>query len=210
MMGVGACLFKRALDVTVASAALLVSAPLLGLAALAVRQQLGSPVIFRQPRPGLNGKPFEMVKLRTMLTEDQAGSGHDAARLTPLGSLLRSTSIDELPTLWNVLRGEMSLVGPRPLLMDYLPLYTPEQAHRHDVLPGLTGLAQIRGRNLLTWDEKFTADLEYVERQSLALDARILVATIKTVVRRSGIAHQDTATMPRFTGRAQPTTRTVQ
>lgn len=195
-------LAKRALDLTVAGTALFVASPVIAVSSLAVRYQMGSPVFFRQQRPGLNGKPFEMVKLRTMLTPEQAGNMSDGARLTPLGSWLRTTSIDELPTLWNVLKGDMSLVGPRPLLMQYLPLYSAEQSRRHDVKPGLTGLAQVRGRNDLSWEEKFVADVEYVRAQSLTLDLRILAETIGVVVRMSGINHGSSPTMPPFGGNA--------
>lgn len=191
---------KRGVDIAVASVGLAVASPVIAASAVAVRATMGSPVFFRQQRPGLHGEPFEMVKLRTMLTEEQAGARGDAKRLTPLGAWLRETSIDELPALWNVLRGDMSLVGPRPLLMQYLPLYSPEQARRHDVRPGLTGLAQVRGRNALGWDEKFRHDVDYVDHQSLALDARILWETVLVVLRRDGITHGETATMPVFTG----------
>lgn len=203
-MGPAQRLAKRALDITVAGGALLAASPVVAASAFAVRCQMGSPVLFRQERPGLNGQPFEMLKLRTMLTPEQAGKAGDDARLTPLGWWLRSTSIDELPTLWNVLKGDMSLVGPRPLLMQYLPLYSPEQARRHDVRPGLTGLAQVRGRNALSWEDKFAADVEYVNSQSLALDLRILVETVLVVFRRSGIAHEGAVTMPVFTGSEAP------
>ncbi|SNR77111.1 sugar transferase [Blastococcus mobilis] len=192
---------KRALDVLVAGVGLLVSAPVMAVLAVAVRRDVGSPVLFRQLRPGRHGEPFELVKFRTMRTLGSSDSvANDAERLTPFGRWLRSTSLDELPTLWNVLRGDMSLVGPRPLLMEYLDRYTPVQARRHDVRPGVTGLAQVRGRNLLSWEEKFAADVEYVDRMGPVLDARILAATLATVLRRQGISAPDAATMHLFTG----------
>lgn len=200
MMGACQRRVKRGLDIAVSCVVLALAAPVMAVAAIAVRRDMGSPVLFRQLRPGLGGEVFELVKLRTMLTEQQAGAGGDADRLTPLGKWLRETSIDELPTLWNVLKGDMSLVGPRPLLVEYLPLYSAEQARRHDVRPGMTGLAQARGRNALTWHDKFTADVEYVDHQSLALDANILWRTALLVLRRDGVNHQDSATMPVFTG----------
>lgn len=199
-MGPLARAVKRSVDVTASAAGLVVTAPILVGAALAVRATMGAPVFFRQQRPGLDGKPFDLVKLRTMASAPDAAPENDAQRLTPLGSWLRATSIDELPTLWNVLRGDMSLVGPRPLLMEYLPLYSTEQARRHDVRPGMTGLAQVRGRNALSWDDKFAADVEYVDGQSLALDLHILVDTVLLVLRRTGISQEGVATMTRFTG----------
>ena len=195
---------KRAVDVVVAGAGLLVTAPVMAAVALAVRRDLGSPVLFRQLRPGRDGRPFELVKFRTMRTvSDTDGVDTDGERLTLFGRRLRSTSLDELPTLWNVLRGDMSLVGPRPLLMEYLDRYTPEQFRRHEVRPGVTGLAQVRGRNALTWEEKFAADVEYVDHLGPALDARILLATLVTVLRRQGISAPGTATMHLFTGSEQ-------
>jgi lipopolysaccharide/colanic/teichoic acid biosynthesis glycosyltransferase len=195
---------KRAVDVLVAGVGLLVSAPVMAVLAVAVRRDLGSPVLFRQVRPGRYGEPFELVKFRTMRTLGSADSvANDGERLTPFGRWLRSTSLDELPTLWNVLRGDMSLVGPRPLLMEYLERYTPVQARRHEVRPGVTGLAQVRGRNLLSWDEKFAADVEYVDRIGPVMDARILVATLTTVLRRQGISAPDAPTMHLFTGGRQ-------
>jgi lipopolysaccharide/colanic/teichoic acid biosynthesis glycosyltransferase len=166
--------------------------------------RLGSPVLFTQLRPGLHGRPFRIVKFRTMHnTFDRKGSPlPDAARVSRFGQLLRSTSLDELPELWNVLTGEMSLVGPRPLLMAYLDRYTPEQARRHDVRPGITGLAQVRGRNALSWDEKFALDLEYVERGSLWLDVTILFATVRQVVSRRGVNQSGHVTMEEFAGSA--------
>ena len=195
-------MLKRAVDVTVAGAALVAAAPILAAATVAVRATMGAPVFFRQDRPGVHGKPFRLVKFRTMRPSAAADTDPttDAQRLTRLGSLLRSTSIDELPTLWNVLKGDMSLVGPRPLLMRYLPRYSPHQARRHEVPPGLTGLAQVRGRNTLSWTEKFDLDVWYVDHWSLTLDARILVETIVSVFKRQGISAQGHATMPEFFG----------
>lgn len=195
-------LLKRPLDValTLAAAPLLVPVGL-GVALL-VRRKLGSPVLFRQTRPGLHGRPFTMLKFRTM-TDARGPDGAllpDADRLTPFGRFLRSTSLDELPELLNVVKGEMSLVGPRPLLMQYLDRYTPEQARRHDAKPGVTGWAQVNGRNATTWDERFAQDVCYVEHQSLALDLKILVQTVLKVVRRDGIAADGHVTMPEFTG----------
>ena len=198
----GAGLIKRVFDITAALVALLLLASLLALVAWQIRRKLGSPVLFRQIRPGLHGRPFEMVKFRTMRDVVDANGQPlpDDQRLTPFGSWLRSTSLDELPELWNVLKGEMSLVGPRPLLMEYLPLYTPEQARRHEVRPGVTGWAQINGRNALSWDEKFRLDVWYVDHQSLWLDLKILMLTVRKVFVREGISAAGEATMPRFTG----------
>ncbi len=167
-----------------------------------VRRKLGSPVFFRQVRPGLHGKPFEMVKFRTM-TSERGPDGQllpDAMRLTPFGRFLRATSLDELPELWNVLKGDMSLVGPRPLLMEYLPLYTPEQVRRHEVRPGITGWAQVNGRNAISWEDKFQLDVWYVDHRSLWLDIKILWLTVKKVLVRDGISAAGEATMPKFTG----------
>ncbi len=181
--------------------ALVLSSPITAAAGLAVLIAHGRPVLFRQTRPGLHGAPFELVKFRTMLLPEQVGgAADDAVRLTWLGRFLRATSLDELPSLWNIVRGDMSFVGPRPLLMDYLPLYSAEQARRHDVRPGLTGLAQVRGRNGQSWDKRFELDVWYVEHRSLLLDARILVETVLVVLRREGIAAEGHATMPRFAG----------
>jgi len=195
-------MFKRLFDFAVALVALVLLSPVLGFVAWQVRRQLGSPVLFRQCRPGLNGMPFQMVKFRTMLNAIGADGQPlpDAMRMTRLGSFLRSSSLDELPELWNVLKGEMSLVGPRPLLMEYLPLYSPEQARRHEVRPGVTGWAQVNGRNALTWDEKFRLDLWYVENRSFLLDLKILALTVRKVFVREGISAAGEATMPRFTG----------
>lgn len=192
---------KRAVDVLASAVGLVVSAPVMAAVAVAVRRDLGSPVLFRQQRPGRHGRPFQLVKFRTMRILGPAdGVDTDAERLTSVGRWLRSTSLDELPTLWNVLRGDMSLVGPRPLLMEYLERYSPTQARRHEVRPGITGLAQVRGRNLLSWDEKFTADVEYVDRLGPAVDARVVLATVATVLKRQGVSAPGKATMNLFTG----------
>jgi lipopolysaccharide/colanic/teichoic acid biosynthesis glycosyltransferase len=197
---------KRVLDVLVAVAALLLLSPVLLAIAAVVRRRLGTPVLFTQARPGLDGRLFQIVKFRTMRNEVGADGRPltDAARMTRLGSFLRSTSLDELPELWNVITGDMSLVGPRPLLTAYLTRYTPAQAHRHDVRPGITGLAQVRGRNALTWEEKFTLDLEYVEHCSLLLDMKILLRTAWQVVVRRGVNHPGHVTMHEFVGSALP------
>ena len=193
---------KRLFDITAAFAALLLLALPLALLTWQVRRKLGSPAFFRQVRPGMHGQPFEMVKFRTM-TDARGADGAllpDADRLTPFGRFLRASSLDELPELWNVLKGEMSLVGPRPLLMEYLPLYSPQQARRHEVRPGITGWAQVNGRNALGWDEKFKLDVWYVDHRSLWLDFKILWLTVKKVLVREGISAAGEATMPRFTG----------
>lgn len=193
---------KRLFDVVIAGLALLVfSVPLLLLMVL-IRRRLGSPVFFRQMRPGLHGRPFMMVKFRTM-TDARGADGEllpDAERLTAFGRFLRASSLDELPELWNVLKGDMSLVGPRPLLMAYLPLYSPEQARRHEVRPGITGWAQVNGRNALSWEDKFRLDVDYVDNRSLLLDLKILWLTVRKVLIREGISAQGEATMPAFTG----------
>jgi lipopolysaccharide/colanic/teichoic acid biosynthesis glycosyltransferase len=169
---------------------------------MAIRWNLGSPVLFRQIRPGKYGLPFEFIKFRTMSNQRDAAGNllPDAERLTGLGRFLRATSLDELPQLWNVLRGELSVVGPRPLLMDYLPRYSPEQARRHEVMPGITGWAQVNGRNALTWEEKLKLDVWYVDHWSLGLDIKILSLTIRKVIWRDGISQKGHATMPEFTG----------
>lgn len=196
---------KRAVDVAISGVGLVLGAPVMGAVAVAVRKDLGSPVLFRQVRPGKDGKPFWLVKFRTMRpTQAANGIGDDEQRLTALGRFLRSTSLDELPTLWNVMRGHMSLVGPRPLLMEYLERYTPEQARRHEVRPGVTGLAQVRGRNALNWEQKFAADIEYVDGMTFGRDIRILVATIGSVLRRQGISAPDGKTMTLFLGTDTP------
>lgn len=193
---------KRTFDLLVALVALLVFAlPLLVLVWL-VRRKLGSPVFFRQVRPGLHGQLFEMVKFRTM-TDERGTDGAllpDAQRLKPFGRFLRSTSLDELPELWNVFKGDMSLVGPRPLLAEYLPLYTPEQARRHEVRPGITGWAQVNGRNAISWEDKFAQDVWYVDHRSWWLDMKILWLTVLKVLLRDGISAAGEATMTRFTG----------
>lgn len=192
---------KRAMDLALTVPAFVVSLPVQAAAAVAIRSTMGSPVFFRQTRPGLHGEPFEMVKFRTMHHVDTAkGRITDAQRLTTVGSFLRSTSIDELPTLWNILRGDMSLVGPRPLRMKYLPRYTPEQFRRHEAMPGLTGLAQVNGRNSISWEERFALDVEYVDHQSLMMDLAIIAKTVATVLRREGISAEGTATMTEFLG----------
>jgi lipopolysaccharide/colanic/teichoic acid biosynthesis glycosyltransferase len=199
-------LAKRALDLGLATAAVVVTAPILAGAAVAIRVGVGAPVLFRQRRPGRDGEPFELVKFRTM-SNARGLDGEllpDGDRLTAVGRLLRASSIDELPQLWNVLRGDMSLVGPRPLLIRYLPRYSPEQARRHEVRPGITGWAQVNGRNALSWEEKFRLDVWYVDHWSLALDARILAMTVARVFRRSGIASAGHATMPEFMGSSKP------
>lgn len=193
---------KRFLDFVLATLALLLLGIPLLLLIWQVRRKLGSPVFFRQTRPGLHGRPFEMVKFRTM-TDARGDDGNllsDAERLTAFGRFLRATSLDELPELWNVLRGDMSLVGPRPLLMEYLPLYSPEQARRHEVRPGITGWAQVNGRNALSWDDKFKFDVWYVDHRSLRLDVKILWLTVKKVLVREGISAEGEATMSKFTG----------
>lgn len=193
---------KRLIDVGMTVIALALAWPvLLGLAVL-VWITHGPPILFRQTRPGLHGRPFQLIKFRTMRTafDAQGNLLPDAERLTRLGRWLRATSLDELPELWNVLRGDMSLVGPRPLLMEYLPLYSAEQARRHEVRPGITGWAQVNGRNSLSWEEKFELDVWYVEHQSLWLDIKIMAFTIRKVLLREGISAQGEDTMPRFTG----------
>ena len=195
-------MIKRVFDGVAASAALILFSPILFVVAVLVRQKLGSPILFTQVRPGLGGQPFKMVKFRTMLDAHDAQDNPlpDEQRLTQFGSFLRSTSLDELPGLWNVITGDMSLVGPRPLLMEYLPLYTPEQAKRHDVRPGITGWAQINGRNAIGWEEKFKLDTWYVEHQSFLLDIKIILLTIKKVLIRDGISAEGEVTMFKFTG----------
>lgn len=192
---------KRVIDVLGAVTALVVAAPVMAVVAVAILVRLGRPVLFRQVRPGLDGELFEIIKFRTMRTVDPArGLVDDADRLTSFGHWLRATSLDELPGLWNVLRGEMSLVGPRPHLVKYLDLYTPWQARRHEVRPGITGLAQVRGRNALAWEDKFAYDIEYVDNRSLRLDLRILAETVRVVLRREGIAAPGTVTWHEYTG----------
>ena len=193
---------KRGLDLLISGAALLICWPMLVVLVLLVRCKLGSPAIFCQERPGKNGRIFRLYKLRTM-TEQRDENGQllpDEERLTPFGRTLRSLSLDELPELWNIFRGDMSLVGPRPLLVKYLPLYNDEQARRHEVMPGLTGWAQVNGRNLVTWEEKFAMDVWYVDHISFALDLKILWLTVKAVLYREGISAEGSATMDAFLG----------
>lgn len=195
-------MIKRLMDIIGALSGLLVLGPVILLLAVLVRVKLGSPVLFRQARPGMSGSAFEMAKFRTM-TDAKDASGEllpDADRLTGFGQFLRSSSLDELPELWNVLKGDMSLVGPRPLLMEYLPLYSERQARRHEVRPGITGWAQINGRNALSWEEKFELDVWYVENRTLWLDIKILFLTVWKVVKRDDINQDGVATMTRFNG----------
>ena len=193
---------KRIIDIIGSGVGLLLFAPVFAFIAYKIRREMGSPVLFCQTRPGLHGKPFLMIKFRTM--QDFAGADGrkltDAERLTSLGRSLRSSSLDELPELWNVLKGDMSLVGPRPLLMEYLPLYSPEQARRQEVLPGITGWAQVNGRNAISWTEKFTLDVWYVDNNNLWLDFKIICLTIRKVFKREDISASDEATMTKFTG----------
>ena len=195
-------MLKRAFDIAASASALVVLSPVLAITAYKVKKELGSPVLFRQTRPGLHGKPFEMIKFRTMKDAlDKNGNVlPDSERLTEFGKKLRASSLDELPELWNVLKGDMSLVGPRPLLMEYLPLYNTEQAKRHNVRPGVTGYAQVNGRNSLSWEDKFKLDTWYVEHQSLWLDMKILLKTVKKVIIKDGISAEGEATMTKFTG----------
>lgn len=196
---------KRILDIMVALAGLILLLPVFFVVAFLVRLKLGGGILFRQVRPGLHGRPFQMIKFRTM--RDAIGSDGqplpDVERITPFGRFLRSTSLDELPELWNVLKGDMSLVGPRPLLMEYLPLYSPEQARRHEVRPGITGWAQVNGRNAISWEEKFKLDVWYVDNHNLWLDIKILYLTVRKVFARDGISAEGEATMPKFTGNKQ-------
>ena len=199
-------MLKRLIDITASGAALAVLSPVLAVTAYKVKKNLGSPVLFKQTRPGLDGKPFEMIKFRTMkdATDSDGNLLPDSERLTPFGQKLRSTSLDELPELWNVLKGDMSLVGPRPLLMEYLPLYNSEQARRHNVRPGVTGYAQVNGRNAISWEQKFALDTWYVDNQSLWLDFKILAKTVKQVLIKDGISAEGEATMSKFTGSPTP------
>lgn len=195
-------MIKRLFDITASVCGLLVLAPVIAIVGWQIRRKLGTPVLFRQVRPGLDGKPFEMIKFRTMRDAVDARGNPlpDSERMTPFGSFLRASSLDELPELWNVLKGDMSLVGPRPLLMEYLPLYSPEQYRRHEARPGVTGWAQINGRNALSWDEKFKLDVWYVDNRSLWLDLKILLLTIKKVFVREGISAAGEATVEYFKG----------
>lgn len=193
---------KRIFDIIAAATGLLSAAPLLLVLWLLVRARLGSPALFRQDRPGLNGRPFAMYKFRTM-TDARDAHGNllpDSQRMHPFGQWLRKTSLDELPELWNVLKGEMSLVGPRPLLMEYLPLYNERQRRRHEVRPGITGWAQVNGRNSLSWEEKFEQDVWYVDHRSLVLDLKILFMTISQIIRPKGVNAEGHVTMPKFQG----------
>jgi lipopolysaccharide/colanic/teichoic acid biosynthesis glycosyltransferase len=203
-MGLAMALFdpKRTTDILLSALGLVALAPLMAAVAVAVAVALGRPVFFRQERPGLHGKPFRLIKFRTMLdsVDSEGNPLDDARRLTRFGRFLRASSLDELPELWNVLRGDMSLVGPRPLLMRYLPLYSPEQARRHDVRPGLTGWSQVNGRNALGWPEKLALDVWYVDNRSIRLDFRILLMTVAKVLSRAGIAAEGSETMPEFLG----------
>lgn len=193
---------RRAFEFFLALIALVALAPVILMVGILIRRKLGAPIFFRQTRPGMNGKPFQMVKFRTMLdaTDKLGNSLPDDQRMTPFGAFLRSTSLDELPELWNVVKGEMSLVGPRPLLVEYLPLYSQEQYRRHEVRPGVTGWAQINGRNAISWEEKFLLDVWYVDNQSLWLDFKILFLTMKKVLIRDGISGEGEITMSKFTG----------
>ena len=195
-------MLKRLLDIIIASIALILLSPLYAFVAYKVKKNLGSPVLFRQVRPGLHGKPFEMIKFRTMkdAMDEQGNPLPDSERLTPFGQMLRSSSLDEMPELWNVIKGDMSIVGPRPLLMEYLPLYSPEQAKRHDVRPGMTGHAQVNGRNAIGWEEKFKLDTWYVENQSIWLDFKIMFKTVHKVLAKDDISAEGEATMTKFTG----------
>lgn len=195
-------MIKRLFDIVGATTALVVLSPVYAATAYNVSKNLGSPVLFRQIRPGLYGKPFEMIKFRSMKDDIDADGNplEDGARLTSFGKALRNTSLDELPELWNVIKGDMSLVGPRPLLMEYLPLYNDEQARRHDVRPGITGYAQVNGRNAIGWDERFALDTWYVDNQSLWLDIKILFKTVKKVTIKDGISAEGEATMSKFMG----------
>jgi len=195
-------MIKRVLDITASAIALALLCPLIGLAALLVWRRLGLPIFFRQSRPGLKGKPFRLIKFRTM-TDARDSMGRrlsDAERLTRFGRFLRATSVDELPTLWNVLKGDMSLVGPRPLLMEYMERYSADQKRRHEVKPGVTGWAQVNGRNVLSWEKKFECDVWYVQNQSLLLDLKIMLLTVKKILVREGISQPGQATMEEFMG----------
>ncbi|WGX72902.1 sugar transferase [Acinetobacter radioresistens] len=195
-------MLKRLLDIIIAFLALILLSPLYFYVAYKVKKNLGSPVLFRQVRPGLYGKPFEMIKFRTMKDAIDANGQllPDSERLTPFGRMLRSSSLDEMPELWNVIKGDMSIVGPRPLLMEYLPLYNEEQAKRHQVRPGMTGYAQVNGRNAIGWEEKFKLDTWYVENQSIWLDFKIMFKTVHKVLAKDDISAKGEATMTRFTG----------
>ena len=199
-------MLKRLLDIVIASSALVLLSPVYAFVAYKVRKNLGSPVLFRQVRPGLNGKPFEMIKFRSMkdAVDAQGHSLPDSERLPPFGQMLRSSSLDEMPELWNVIKGEMSIVGPRPLLMEYLPLYNEQQAKRHNVRPGITGYAQVNGRNAISWEKKFELDTWYVENRSLWLDFKIMLKTVQKVLSNDDISAEGEATMSKFTGTSEP------
>ncbi len=195
-------MIKRLLDIIIAGTALIILSPLYAFVAYKVKKNLGSPVLFRQVRPGLHGEPFEMIKFRTMKDAVEANGNPlpDSERLTPFGKMLRATSLDEMPELWNVIKGDMSVVGPRPLLMEYLPLYNAEQAKRHNVRPGMTGHAQVNGRNAISWEEKFKLDTWYVENHSTWLDFKIMFKTVHKVIAKDDISEAGEATMSKFTG----------
>lgn len=195
-------MLKRLFDVVASFFGLLLLSPVIAVVAWQVRRKLGTPVLFRQVRPGLHGKPFEMIKFRTMKDACDAHGNPlpDSERMTAFGSFLRSSSLDELPGLWNVLKGDMSLVGPRPLLMEYLPLYNAQQYRRHEVRPGVTGWAQVNGRNALSWEDKFKLDVWYVDNRSIWLDVKIVFLTLKKVLIREGISADGEVTMSKFTG----------
>ena len=199
-------MLKRLLDIVIASSALVLLSPIYALVAYKVKKNLGSPVLFRQVRPGLHRKPFEMIKFRSMKDAlDTAGNPlPDSERLTPFGKMLRATSLDEMPELWNVIKGDMSIVGPRPLLMEYLPLYNREQAKRHNVRPGITGYAQVNGRNAISWEKKFELDTWYVNNHSLWLDFKIMLKTVQKVLSKDDISAEGEATMSKFTGTSEP------
>ncbi len=193
---------KRLFDIIASIVGLVIFSPIMLILYILILSKMGSPVLFRQLRPGKNAKPFEMIKFRSMKNsvDDKGNELPDAERITPFGRFLRSSSLDELPALWNVLKGDMSLVGPRPLLMEYLPLYSPEQARRHEVRPGITGWAQVNGRNALSWEEKFKLDIYYVDNKNFWFDIKIILLTIKKVIVRDGISAEGEATMSKFKG----------
>ncbi|WP_163121948.1 sugar transferase [Acinetobacter portensis] len=195
-------MIKRLFDIVIASIALVLLSPVYFIVVRKVKKNLGSPVLFRQVRPGLHGKPFEMIKFRTMkdAVDAEGNPLPDSERLTPFGKMLRATSLDEMPELWNVIKGDMSIVGPRPLLVEYLPLYNEEQAKRHNVRPGITGYAQVNGRNAISWEKKFELDTWYVEHQSLWLDFKIMLKTVKKVLAKDDISAEGEVTMTKFTG----------
>lgn len=202
---------KRIFDLVLASTGLITAFPVMVVIAVLIRINFGSPIFFKHIRPGLHGKPFMIIKFRSMINayDENGNLLPDKQRMTPLGNFLRSTSLDELPELWNVVKGEMSLVGPRPLLMRYIPRYNSEQMRRHDVLPGITGLAQINGRNAITWEEKFKYDVWYVDNWSLWLDIKILFATVLQIFKREGISHEGYATSPEFRGSSKLNDKTA-